>query len=142
MEKRIVEINGVKLEIDLSQARVVENYRVGDNVKVLVKNYSDYKSYAGVIIGFDNFEKLPTIIIAYLEMNYNAAEIKFVYFNSETKETEICAMNGKEIPFAKERVIEMMNRQIETKETELVDLKRKKEFFLAEFGSYFKAEVH
>lgn len=141
MEKRIVEINGVKLEIDLSQARVVENYRVGDNVKVLIKSYTDYKSYPGVIVGFDNFEKLPTIIIAYLEMSYNAAEIKFVHFNSATKETELCPMVGKEVPFAKERVIEMMNRQIENKETELGDLKRKKEFFLAEFGSYFKVEA-
>ena len=142
MDKRIVEINGVKLEIDLSQARVVENYRVGDNVKVLIKKYTDqYESLPGVIVGFDSFEKLPTIVIAYLEMSYNAAEIKFVYFNANTKDTEICQMVGKEVPFAHDRVLEMMNRQIENKETELADLKRKKEFFLAEFGSYFLKDV-
>ena len=38
-EKRIIEINGVKLEVDLSQARVVENYRIGDNVKILQNEY-------------------------------------------------------------------------------------------------------
>lgn len=141
MEKRIVEINGVKMEIDLTEARVVENYRIGENVKVLLKDYSSYKSFPGIIVGFDNFEKLPTIIIAYLETSYSTASIKFVYFNSETKDTEICPMNLKEMPFAKDRVIEMMNAQIQTKATELEDLKRRKEFFLAEFGSYFKTNV-
>lgn len=38
--KRIIEINGVKLDVDLSQCKVVENYKVGDAVKVLVKEYS------------------------------------------------------------------------------------------------------
>jgi hypothetical protein len=141
MEKRIVEINGVKLEIDLSQARVVENYKVGDNVKVLVKKYSDYESYPGIIIGFDNFNNLPSILVAYLETSYNAANIKMLCFNAKTENTEICMANSKEIPFSKDRVLEMMESQIQVKATELNDLQRKKEFFLSEFGAYFKTEV-
>ena len=56
-QKRIIEVNGVKMEIDLRNAKVVENYKVGDYVKVLIKEYNSYKSYIGNIIGFDNFEK-------------------------------------------------------------------------------------
>lgn len=141
MEKRIVEINGVKLEVDLTEARVVESYKVGDVVKVLVKNYSDYKSYPGTIIGFDNFQKLPTILIAYLETSYNTASIKFVHLNSETKEIELCPMNKKELPFAKENVLEMMDIEINNEQRKIEDLKRKREFFVAEFGSYFKVEA-
>ena len=89
---RIVEIDGIKLEIDLRTAKKIEHFRVGDNVRVLVKGYSDtYKVHAGVIVGFDGFEKLPTICIAYLEVGYNSAEIKFAYINagSESKDSKI-----------------------------------------------------
>jgi hypothetical protein len=137
MEKRIIEINGMKLEVDLSDCRVIDNYRVGDSIKVLKKEYSNYESLPGVIVGFDNFEKLPTIIIAYLKIDYSEAKIKFVYFNSESKEIEICPMNDADMPFEKKRVIEMFDREIYKKEEELDGIKRQKEFFLAQFGKYF-----
>jgi len=34
--KKIIEVNGVKLEVDLSSAKVIEEYRVGDVIKVLI----------------------------------------------------------------------------------------------------------
>ncbi len=141
MEKRIVEINGVKLEVDLTEAKVIESYKVGDKVKVLVKTYSNYESKPGVIVGFDAFKKLPTIIIAYLDTSYSTASIKFVYLNSETKEIEICSANGKEMAFEKGRVIELMDAEITKKKIEAEDMERRKAFFLAEFGSYFKSAV-
>lgn len=139
MEKRIVEINGVKLEVDLSTARVIENYRIGDNVKVLIKQYGEsFTSYPGVIVGFDPFVNRPTIVIAYLDMGYNKGEIKFVHLNQDTKDCEICPMIEKEMPFEKHRVVDMFDRQIVTAEQALTDIKNKKAYFLAEFGSYFK----
>ena len=74
-QKRIIEVNGVKMEIDLRNAKVVENYKVGDYVKVLIKEYNSYKSYIGNIIVFDNFEKTPTIVIAYLKNEYSSSTI-------------------------------------------------------------------
>jgi len=140
MEKRIVEINGVKLEVDLTTARVVESYRVGDNVKVLIKKYGDsFESHPGVIVGFDPFVNRPTIVIAFLETGYNSAEIKFVHLNADTKDCEICPMIEKEFPFDKARVEGMFNRHIGAAEAALAEAKNKKAYFLAEFGSYFKA---
>ena len=80
--KRVVEINGVKMEVDLRSATTqeVNTYKVGDQVKVLIKDYSSWKDYPGTIVGFDNFKQRPTIIIAYLE-RYNS-DIRFAYFNS------------------------------------------------------------
>jgi len=141
MDKKVIEINGVKLEVDLTEAKVIENYKVGDPVKVLIKTYSDYQSKPGTIVGFDAFENLPTIIIAYLDISYDKASVKFEYFNAQSKDVEICKMNNAEVPFAKERVNELMDLQIVRKEEELADLKRKKEFFEAEFGAYFKNQV-
>jgi hypothetical protein len=137
-EKTIIEINGVKLEVDLSEAKVITNYRVGDCVKVLIKKYSSYESVPGVLVGFDHFQKLPTLIIAYL---YNNEEIKFVYFNSACDDVEITAMSVKDLPFAKSRVLELMDRKITRQEQEIEDLKAKKQFFLDEFGKYFEHEI-
>lgn len=45
-ETTIIEINGVKLEIDLRHAKRIDNLRVGDTVKVLRKRYDDsYESF-------------------------------------------------------------------------------------------------
>lgn len=135
--KRIIEVNGVKLEVDLSTAKVVENYKVGDPVKVLLKKYSDYQSYPGVIVGFDPFQVLPSILIAYLEKDYSTAQMKFVTFNAQSKDVEICAMNGREVPFIRENVLELMEREITSQEEKLSDLKSKKAYFLKQFGVYF-----
>lgn len=137
-EKRIIEINGVKMEIDLRDCKVVDNFKVGDSIKILIKGYSDYKSYVGTIIGFDNFESHPTIVIAYLETSYNEATIKYVYFNSETKDIEICPLNDWDIPVTKEEVIKRFNKEIETKEREIAEIKNKCNLFKKLFGKYFE----
>ena len=67
---KIVEISGIKLEIDERTARTVEQYKVGDRVRVLVKSYGDnYSIYPGVIAGFAAFTQLPSIELMYLEQH-------------------------------------------------------------------------
>jgi hypothetical protein len=137
METRIIEINGVKLEIDLRTAKTVENYKVGDPVKVLTKHYDAYKSHPGVIIGFDAFKALPTIIIAYLEIEYSGASLKFVYLNAESKDVEICPANEKDMPVERARVIELLNKEITTSEEKTKELIAKRDYFINSFGIYF-----
>lgn len=145
-QKRIVEIDGIKLEIDLRQAKKIEHYKVGDNVRVLVKSYGDeYKVHPGVITGFDEFAKLPTLIISYLELGYNSADVKFAYINEgkESKDSkyEIApAYDLQELFFRKSDVSSMMNREIEKKEDELRDLRSKKNYFEKYFSKYFEVK--
>jgi hypothetical protein len=140
-EKKIIEINGVKLEVDLRDATVIEKYKVGDHIKVLKKNYSDYSSFLGVIVGFDNFEQHPTMVIAYLKSDYSSASIEFVYYNSETKEVEIAPVNDYDIPYSKQSVIDKMDKEIAKKEEEIRDLQSKKNYFLHMFGKFFENKV-
>jgi hypothetical protein len=136
MDKRIIEINGVKLEVDLTEATVIDHYKVGDPVKCLIKRYgSSYESVPGVIVGFDAFKKLPTIIVAYLE---GGSAVKFLHLNESSEDVEITAMNAKDLPFEKSRVLDLMDREITKAETTVADLKHKKQFFLNEFGKYFE----
>jgi len=142
-EKRIIEINGIKMEVDLRDAKVVENYKVGDNIKVLVKDYgSSYYSYVGTIIGFDNFEKLPTVVIAYLKTEYGSGDIKYLYFNNETKDAEITQLNDWDIPVTKTEILNRFDKEVATKEMEIKDIQNKKTLFETLFGKYFENRVH
>ena len=92
MEKKettIIEINGVKLEVDLRHAKRIDELTIGSPVKCLVKKYESYAVYPGIIIGFEPFLSLPTIVVAYLETDTYNADIKFVAFNTNTKDFEI-----------------------------------------------------
>lgn len=136
----VIEINGVKMEVDLRNAKRIDNLRVGDRVKILRKEsgYSEYKVYHGMLVGFDEFKKLPTIICAYMDTGYNGG-IKFVYYNSETKDTEVIASRDADmIGIEKENVIRSMDRKIAEKEVELQALNDQKAYFLANFQSYWE----
>ncbi len=137
-QKRIIEVNGVKMEIDLRNAKVVENYKVGDYVKVLIKEYNSYKSYIGNIIGFDNFEKTPTIVIAYLKNEYSSSTIDFVYYNSTSVDVELTTLNEWDIPLEKSTILENFNKEILKKEQELKEMKKKADVFERLFGKYFE----
>ena len=138
MAKTIIEINGVKMELDMRHAKRIDELRVGDRVKVLLKNYSDYKVHAGTIIGFEPFKALPTVIVAYIETGYNSAEVKFVYFNSSSKDVEIVkAIDDDSIGIEKRDVMSMFDRMVAAKEREINDLLSKKEYFLRNFQAYW-----
>ena len=140
-ETRIIEVNGVKLEIDLRTAKRIDQFKVGDSVKVLMKEYNSYQSHLGTIVGFDEFEKLPTIIVAVLKNSYSEAKIEFVYFNAESKDQEICSVNEWDIPYSKADIMNKMDREIQKKEEELRDLNSKKNYFEQAFGKYFEPKL-
>ena len=138
MEKKIVEINGCKFEVDLSTARKIEDYKVGDKVKVLHKQYGDsYKVYPAVIVGFEWFNTLPTITVAYLVLEYKEAKIEFLYFNERTKDFELSHAQNEELLIQPADVLKSMNKEIQAKEAEIQDIKRKQEYFLKCFGKFF-----
>lgn len=139
--KTIIEINGIKMEVDLRHAKVIDNFRVGDKVRVLVKQYGDYKAYAGMIVGFDNFVNRPTIIVAYIEpSSYGSDPLKFVYINEDNTEVEIIAMVDDFIAADKSVIVDQMDKAIAKHQAEVMEMKAKKAYFLKYFDAYFNAE--
>lgn len=137
-EKRIIEVGGVKMEVDMRYARAIDTFRIGEKVKVLIKEYSDsYVTYPGVIIGFDNFKERPCIVIAYTKVGYSDTDIKFAYLTKDSKDLEIVPMINDELHFAKEEVIEGFDRRIKKLKQEVDELETKKAYFLNKFGNYF-----
>lgn len=136
---RVVEINGIKMEVDLRTARRVDRFRVGDRVKVLTKEYGDkYKTHLGVIVGFDAFEKLPTITICYLE-GYSP-KLCFVGINANTEDVEIVACQDDDALVDKGEVLARLQAEIDTKQAEMEDLERKRRYFEERFAAWFEVK--
>lgn len=136
--KRIIEINGIKLEVDLTTAKRIDEFKVGDNVKVLRKSYNDtFEVLAGVITEFVNFKELPTMIIAVFKQDYAGCRLEFINFNSETKDVEITPCCEHELKLEKCRVIDKFNQEIEKKKAEMEELIGKRDYFEKYFQKYF-----
>lgn len=139
--KRVVEINGTKFEVDLRNAKVVDELRVGSKVKVMIDagyNSHDYKVYPGVVAGFEEFKAMPTIVIVYLEVSYSEAKIKFLHYNEKTEKTEVIpSYDDTDLMINKGDVLSKMDNEILKKEEELDDLNRRKNYFLNHFNKYF-----
>jgi hypothetical protein len=145
-ENKIIEINGVKFEVDARTAtlRQVQSVKIGARVKVLVKDYGDNVSVKhGVVVGFEPFDKDPTVIVAYIDNGYssNGAEIKFIYFNAKSKEQIIISDENDRESLAASNIVAGIDKAIQTKRNEIQDLEDRKKYFLANFKSYWNALV-
>lgn len=133
-----VEINGVKMEVDTRYAKRIDTLTVGSRVKVLVKSYSDYRVYAGVIIGFDMFKELPTVSVAYIDHSYGSKGINFVAYNAQSKDVEIVAdIDFNALEVNKADILNHFDSEMAKKQLEMQDLKDKRQFFIDKFGIYF-----
>lgn len=138
MNTTVIEINGVKLEVDLRTAKRVDTIQVGTRVKILKKEYSSYKVQHGVVIGFEPFKQLPTIIIAAAYVEYNSAKIEFHYFNSETKDLEVVvAVDDDTLAIDKTQFLHHIQTEIKKKETEITELRNRAQYFLDNFKAYW-----
>lgn len=141
MEKQttIIEINGIKMEVDLRSAKRIDTLRIGDRVKCLVKSaYSGMSTYAGVVVGFEPFPSLPSIVVAYLDTGYSSGTLKFQTFNSETKDFEIVAdLDNNALEIDRAHILAQFDREADKKRQELEDIEAKRAYFLSHFGRYF-----
>lgn len=139
--KRVVEINGVKLEVDLSTARVIDEYRVGQNVKVLMKEYSNWVAVPGVITEFVNFKEQPTIVIAIFKESYDGCNIEFIYYNENNADNyELAPCCEHELKLNKERAVDKFNVKIEEYKSKIAELEAKRDYFVKYFDKHFSEQ--
>lgn len=135
-----IEINGIKVEVDLRTCKVVDTYRIGDNVKVLKKEYDNYSVYSGVIVDFVAFKERPALVVAYFRQDYGGVSIQFETITSESKDIEIAPCLPHELTINKNRVIDKFNLGIEAKEREADELRQKRDYFIENFSKFFEQE--
>lgn len=140
--KKIIEINGVKLEVDLRSARRIDEFRVGDSVKVLDNRNDKNLVRSGVITDFANFKELPTIMVAmYTPPDYwSKPSIEFIPYNANTENIEIVAVSAEEIIVSRETIVQKFDDEIAKKRDELNDLIIKRDTFVKYFGRKQEAQ--
>ena len=142
-ETTIVEINGVKLEVDLRHAKIVhENIKIGSKVKLLEKgSYSGPIVYPGVVVGFENFASLPTIIVAYVKQGWSEGGVLFAYINSSAKAIEKWEMvpaHDDDLPIHKADLLKQFQREIDKAQAQIAEVESKRAYFLEHFSEYFR----
>ena len=140
MSKEIIEINGIKLEIDTRQAKRVDLIAVGTRVKVLSRSYdtSPWEVLHGIVIGFEPFEALPTIIVACAKIEYQSAKVEFVYYNSDSKNKQlVVAGDDDNADLDKNQFVNNVDAEIAKKQAEVLELQQRKQFFLEKFACYW-----
>ena len=139
--KTVIEVNGVKLEVDLRTARRIDTLAIGSRVKCLLKQYGGgMATFPGVVVGFEPFPTLPTIVVAYLDTGYASKGMVFKSFNAETKDFEVVAdLDNNALEVDKANVLANFDRDIDKRQREIDEMKAHRAFFLAKFGSYFAA---
>jgi hypothetical protein len=139
---RVIEIEGQKFEIDTRTARKIEQFRVGDRVKVLLKVYSGYETKPGVIVGIDAFKNLPTVVIAYVPSVWGTdARVEFAYLNSASKDMEIVPMCEDELMPTRDTILGVFERSISQKRKEIEDIGAKRDYFLRQYGAVVGASL-
>lgn len=138
-----IEINGIKMEVDLRHARRVETFRIGTRVKLLRRKgpYTAEKVFPGVIVGFEPFPDRPTILVAYLDTDYGSTKVELAHINdveeADTKWQMVPAVDD-ELPFDKAHVVAHLDSVVLKAQADLEDAMRKRDYFLAHFGRWFE----
>jgi len=137
--EKIIEINGTKLEVDMRYATRIDTLQIGTKVKVLDKSYG-VRVVHGVVIGFEPFSTLPTIIIAYVKPSTysNPCSVEFLYYNSDTKDYEvIAAHNDDDQALDKKQIVESMDYEMNQLKNKIEEIEKAKQYFLNKFTCYW-----
>lgn len=141
-QKQTIEINGVKLEVDMRYARRIEELRVGSRVKVLIKGYNDsWDAHSGVVVGFEPFPERPTIIIAYIKSSYSEVGLELKHFHKDSKDIQIVAAIDDDFSVSKAEVLGWFDRETAKLEEKRKEIDAKRAFFLARFQAYWTEEL-
>ena len=137
-EKKIIEINGVKLEVDLRSARRIDEFKVGDTVKVLDNRNDKNEMKTGVITDFANFKDLPTIMVAIYKAGsyWEKPSIEFIPYNADTEGIEIVGVSAEEVIVSRDTIVQKFDDEIIKKRDELNDLIIKRDTFVKYFGKH------
>lgn len=139
-DKTIIEVNGIKLEVDMRYARRIEELRIGSPVKILDKGqYANQKVMPGIVIGFEPFQDLPTILVAYLADEWSTASVKVVSINAKQKDYDMIAAVDPDFAVDRASIIQKFNRLIESKQREIDVIEEQKRYFETNFKAFWES---
>ena len=140
---QVIEINGVKMEVDMRHARRVDHFRIGDACKLLLtgSNYSNPEVVAGVIVDFESFKSLPTIVVAYVKSGYGSTGLDFAYVNEKSadKYELVASSSDSQLAVNKAEVLQVFEREEAKLQAQIDEVRSKRRYFMERFGAYFSS---
>lgn len=137
----IVTINGVDIDVPDSAIKPSNHaLKIGDPVKLLVKSqYSEPTVCAGVVAGFEMFQSLPTISIAYIGGTTYTPEMRFAHINTKSadKYELVHGLDRQILEIDKSRIEQLLADEVEKKRREMDEAMAKQRFFTERFTAYF-----
>ena len=114
-----IEVNGITYSVDESMF-ITEEIKVGDNVQILKKDYSTWKTYPGVVVQILPFDDKPAVEVVYVDCSYSSAEVKTVLITDDTGEdVKMLTRANPLIKITKERARDLLQKRVTTAEEEL-----------------------
>lgn len=134
-------VGAVTIAASRDAAIRAELLKVGDPVRVLSNpSYGEPTVSTGVIVGFEPFKELPTIIVAYIEASFSKAEMKMLYFNDKSTGHEILpAAPDTNIEIERSRVLDWFDSEETTALAAVDEVRAKRRYFEKYFGNVMLA---
>ena len=134
MHTQQIELKGQSFEV-MTQAVVRNTIKVGDRLRILKKSaYSDAVVCDGIVIGFEPFKTLPSIVIAYIEDMYTTTDVKFLIWNDSTKDVEIAVATDGLFEKNLSHYASKIEAKIEKLYHEARELRQKLDYMKSKFG--------
>lgn len=132
-----IEVNGITYSVDESMF-IAEEIKVGDQVQLLLKDYSSWKTYPGIVTQILPFKDKPAIEVVYVCATYNGCEIKSVVITDESgDDIKLLTRANPIINLTKERAIDLLEKKVLEAEEVLMKAKYNLDYFNKYFGKYF-----
>lgn len=115
-----------------------EVLKVGDAVRVFVKEkYSTTSAvHTGVVVGFEPFKERPTIIIAYVKVDYASAKMEMLYFTGQEEGIEVlAAAPDTNIEIERSRVLDFFDQEETKALAKVAEVRAQRCYFEKYFGS-------
>lgn len=119
---------------------VIQNitYRVGDKVKLLIKEYSSEYVYNGILANISFFGEKPVVEVIYWKGQYDGVASAVISDGNPSNQITKFSNDLEGDADMKVNLMQYFDREVERKESELFDLKQKRARYL-EFMERFSA---
>lgn len=137
-KNKTIELNEAMVKIGLKKEEAINNYKVGNYVKLLIKDIFDFESYPGRIVGIYYSNDEPIIVVAYLKQPFDRFNISYIEICPSSEDTKIEPLNDWDFPIERLSMLKRFKIEILSKEQEVTEMKSNVKRFEQIFDEYFE----
>lgn len=138
VKNKTVEVNEAMVKIGLKKEEVVNNYKVGNYIKLLIKDVFDFENYPGRIVGIYYSNDEPIIVVAYLKQPFDRFNIGYIEISLSSEDVKIAPLNDWDFPIEWLSRLKRFKIEILSKEQEVTEMKSNVKRFEQIFDEYFE----